>query len=168
LPPGEVGEIAIRGHNIMKGYWGNPRATADALDAEGWFYSGDLGVVEPDGAVRIVGRLKDMIIRGGVNIYPREIEDLLHEHPAVRAAAVVGVPDERLGEEVGAAIVLEEGVQASAEELRDWVRARVAPHKYPRHVWFEAKLPLGPTGKVLKREITRPEQVACAREETPS
>jgi long-chain acyl-CoA synthetase len=156
LGPGGIGEIAIRGHNIMKGYWGNPDATREAIDPDGWFSSGDLGSVDEDGCFSIVGRLKDMIIRGGHNVYPREIEDLLHQHPAVRSVAVVGVPDVRLGEEVGAAVVRELDVEVSAAELRDWVKARVAPHKYPRHVWFVDRLPTGPTGKILKRAIVPP------------
>jgi long-chain acyl-CoA synthetase len=154
--PGEVGEIALRGHNIMKGYWANPQATHDAIDADGWFFSGDLGVQEPDGSFRVVGRVKDMIIRGGLNVYPREIEELLHAHPAVRAAAVVGIPDARLGEEVGAAIVLDAGAEVTPDELRAWVRERVMPYKAPRHVWMVDALPTGPTGKVLKREIAPP------------
>jgi long-chain acyl-CoA synthetase len=156
---GEVGEIAIRGHNIMKGYWGNPEATRAAIDADGWFFSGDLGTVDADGCFRVVGRLKDMIIRGGFNVYPREVEDLLHEHPAVRSAAVIGIPDERLGEEIGAAIVLEPDAHASPDELRDWIRARVSPYKYPRHIWLVDELPTGPTGKILKRAIVAPPSI---------
>jgi long-chain acyl-CoA synthetase len=152
----EVGEIAIRGHNIMKGYWANPDATREAIDADGWFHSGDLGAMDADGCFRVVGRIKDLIIRGGHNVYPREIEDLLHRHPAVRAAAVVGVPDDRLGEEIGAAIVLEPQAAATPSELRDWVRRRVAPQKYPRHIWIVDALPTGPTGKILKRAISAP------------
>ena len=156
LAAGEVGEIAIRGHNIMKGYWGNPEATSAAIDGDGWFFTGDLGIVDADGCFQVVGRLKDMIIRGGFNVYPREVEDLLHEHPAVRSAAVIGIPDERLGEEVGAAIVLEPDAEASPAELRDWIRERVSPYKYPRHVWLVDELPTGPTGKILKRAIVAP------------
>ena len=157
LPVGEVGEIAIRGHNIMKGYWRNPQATHETIDGEGWFYSGDLGTMDEDGCFRVVGRLKDLIIRGGFNVYPREIEDLLHTHPAVRLAAVVGIPDQRLGEEVGAAVVLEQDADISAAELCEWARGRLAAHKRPRRVWFVEELPLGPTGKILKRLITPPE-----------
>jgi long-chain acyl-CoA synthetase len=159
---GAVGEVAIRGHNIMKGYWNDPAATAAAIDADGWFYSGDLGVQEPDGAFRIVGRVKDMIIRGGLNVYPRELEELMHEHPAVRSVAVVGVPDDRLGEEVGAAVVLEPGARATPDELRAWMRERVTPYKYPRHVWLVDTLPTGPTGKILKRAIAPPAGVTEA------
>jgi long-chain acyl-CoA synthetase len=152
----EVGEIAIRGHNIMKGYWANPEATAEAIDADGWFHSGDLGTMDADGCFRVVGRIKDLIIRGGHNVYPREVEDLLHRHPAVRAAAVVGVPDDRLGEEIGAAVVLEPGATATPSQLREWVRPQVAPQKYPRHIWIVDELPTGPTGKILKRAISPP------------
>ena len=156
LAAGEIGEIAIRGHNIMKGYWGNPEATRAAIDAHGWFFSGDLGAVDDDGCFTVVGRLKDMIIRGGVNIYPRELEDLLLEHPAVRSSAVIGIPDERLGEEIGAAVVLEPRSDASPGELQAWIKTRVAPYKYPRHIWLVDQLPTGPTGKILKRAIVPP------------
>jgi long-chain acyl-CoA synthetase len=157
LPTGEVGQLAIRGHNVMKGYWRRPGATAAAITPEGWFLTGDLGRVDEDGYVYVVGRLKDMIIRGGLNVYPREVEEVLHRHPAVGEAAVVGVPDERLGEEVGAAVVLAPGASATPEELREWLRGRVAPFKYPRHVWLLDELPKGPTGKILKREIHAPD-----------
>jgi long-chain acyl-CoA synthetase len=158
-PVGEVGEIVIRGHNLMKGYWRQPEATAEAIDADGWFRSGDLAIVDEDGYFFIVDRKKDMIIRGGYNIYPREIEEVLYEHPAVREAAVVGIPDEALGEEVGAAVALRDGLAATEDELREFVRERVAAYKYPRRVWFVAELPKGPTGKILKREIDVPATV---------
>jgi long-chain acyl-CoA synthetase len=151
-----VGEIAIRGHNVMKGYWNRPEATATAIDAEGWFHTGDLARVDADGYFFIVGRSKDMIIRGGYNVYPREIEEVLHEHPAVREAAVVGIPDAMLGEEVGAAVALVPGAQADAAAIRDYVKDRVAGYKYPRRVWFVDELPKGPTGKILKRDIAIP------------
>jgi long-chain acyl-CoA synthetase len=157
VPAGEVGELAIRGHNVMKGYWRRPEETAAAITPEGWFLTGDLGRVDEDGYVYVVGRLKDMIIRGGLNVYPREVEEVLHRHPAVGEAAVVGVPDERLGEEVGAAVVLAPGTSAEPDELREWLRSRVAPFKYPRHVWLLDELPKGPTGKILKREIHAPD-----------
>jgi long-chain acyl-CoA synthetase len=156
LPAGETGQLAIRGHNVMKGYWRRPEATAAAITPEGWFLTGDLGRVDDDGYVYVIGRLKDMIIRGGLNVYPREVEEVLHRHPAVSEAAIVGVPDERLGEEVGAAVVLAPGTAAAPEELRDWLKERVAPFKYPRHVWMLDELPKGPTGKILKREIHPP------------
>jgi long-chain acyl-CoA synthetase len=154
-PPGEVGEIVIRGHNVMKGYWNKPDATADAIRG-GWFHSGDLARIDAAGNFFIVDRKKEMIIRGGLKVYPREIEELLYEHPAVAEAAVVAVPHETLGEEVGAAIVLRAGASSSADEIRDFAKARVAAYKYPRVVWFLPALPKGPTGKILKREITPP------------
>jgi len=155
VPDGEVGEIAIRGHNIMKGYWGRPDATAEAIRG-GWFHSGDMAKVDEDGYFFIVDRKKDMIIRGGYNVYPREIEEVLYEHPAVREVAVLGIPDDALGEEVGAAVALKEGATATAEELRDFAKSQVAAYKYPRHVWFLDDLPKGPTGKILKRSIEPP------------
>jgi len=155
VPQGEVGEIVIRGHNVMKGYWGRPEATAEAI-RDGWFHSGDMALVDEEGYFFIVDRKKDMIIRSGYNVYPREVEEILYEHPAVREAAVLGVPHDEYGEEVGAAVALKEGASASPEELRDFVKNQVAAYKYPRHVWFVDELPKGPTGKILKREIKRP------------
>jgi long-chain acyl-CoA synthetase len=157
LPQGEVGEIVIRGHNVMKGYWNKPEATAETI-RDGWLHTGDMAKVDEDGYFFIVDRKKDMIIRGGYNVYPREIEEVLYEHPAVREAAVLGVPHEQLGEEVGAAVALKDGEQTSADELRDYVKEQVAAYKYPRHVWFVDDLPKGPTGKILKREIEPPKQ----------
>ena len=128
----EVGEIAIRGHNVMKGYWNREDATKEVLDEDGWFRTGDMGKVDEDGYFFIVDRKKEMIIRGGYNVYPREIEEVLYEHPAVAEAAVVGVPDDKMGEEVGAAVVLKEGKEVDADELRDFVKEQVANYKYPR------------------------------------
>jgi long-chain acyl-CoA synthetase len=156
LPAGAVGEIVIRGHNVMKGYWHRPDATAVAISADGWFHSGDIGRVDEDGYFFIVDRMKDMIIRGGYNVYPREIEELLYQHPAVRECAVVGLPHPSLGEEVGAAVVLKTGYAASADELRDFVKEQVAAYKYPRHLWFVDELPKTATGKILKRNIEAP------------
>src|SRR6202044_2335209 len=155
VPPGEVGEIAIRGHNVMKGYWGRPDATAEAIQ-DGWFRTGDLARVDEDGYYYIVDRKKDLIIRGGYNVYPREIEEVLYEHPDVAEAAVIGVPHDSLGEEVGAAVALKEGAKVHPDELRDYVKERVAAYKYPRQVWLVDALPKGPTGKVQKRDITVP------------
>jgi long-chain acyl-CoA synthetase len=155
LPTGHVGEIVIKGHNVMKGYWNQPEATADAIK-DGWFHTGDMAKVDEDGYFFIVDRKKDMIIRGGYNVYPREIEEVLYEHPAVREAAVVGVPDDALGEEVGAAVVLKDGEDVSTEDLQAYVKENVAAYKYPRHIWFVSELPKGPTGKILKREIASP------------
>jgi long-chain acyl-CoA synthetase len=156
LPVGDVGEIVIRGHNVMKGYFNRAEATAEAIDADGWFHSGDLATVDEDGYFFIVDRKKDLIIRGGYNVYPREIEEVLYEHPAVREAAVVKIPHDELGEEVGAAVVLKDGAGATPAELRAFVKDRVAAYKYPRHVWLVDELPKGPTGKILKRQIDVP------------
>ncbi len=162
LPLGEVGEIVIRGHNIMKGYWQRPDATAEAIDADGWFRTGDMAKVDEDGYFFIVDRKKDLIIRGGYNVYPREVEEVLYEHPAVREAAVVGIPDESLGEEVAAAVVLCPGESLDASELKAYVKEQVAAYKYPRKIWFVDELPKGPTGKILKREIEAPAEVKAA------
>jgi long-chain acyl-CoA synthetase len=155
VPQGEVGEIVIKGHNVMKGYWNKPKETAEAI-RDGWFHTGDVGRIDDDGYFFIVDRTKDMIIRGGYNVYPREIEEVLYEHSAVREAAVIGVPHESHGEEVAAAVALKDGESVTAEELRDYVKERVAAYKYPRTVWFVDELPKGPTGKILKREIKPP------------
>ncbi|MFB8176926.1 long-chain fatty acid--CoA ligase [Streptomyces sp. NPDC055966] len=155
VAPGEVGELAVRGPNVMKEYWNRPEDTA-ATVPDGWLRTGDLARQDEDGYLFIVDRKKDLIIRGGYNVYPREIEEVLHEHPAVALAAVLGVPDERLGEEVAAAVVLRPGARADAEELQQFVRDRVAAYKYPRRVWLTDTLPMGPSGKILKREITAP------------
>jgi long-chain acyl-CoA synthetase len=155
VPQGEVGEIVIRGHNVMKGYWNKPDATADAI-RDGWFHSGDMATIDDQGYFFIVDRKKDLIIRGGYNVYPREIEEVLYEHPAVREAAVIGLPHDEYGEEVGAAVALKDGAQATPEELRDYVKSQVAAYKYPRRVWLVDELPKGPTGKILKREVEPP------------
>src|SRR3954447_8871493 len=152
---GERGEIAMRGPFVMSGYWGRDDATRETV-RDGWFHTGDMATVDDDGYYFIVDRKKELIIRGGYNVYPREIEEVLYEHPAVREAAVVGVPHDSLGEEVGAAIALKEGEEASEDELRAFAKERVAAYKYPRRVWFVDELPKGPTGKVLKREIEAP------------
>jgi long-chain acyl-CoA synthetase len=155
---GEVGEIVIRGHNIMKGYWQRPEATAEAMRG-GWFHSGDMGRTDEDGYFYIVDRKKDLIIRGGYNVYPREVEEVLYEHPKIREAAVVGVPHDEWGEEIGAAVVLCDGEELAAEEVSAYVKDRIAAYKYPRLVWFLDELPKGPTGKILKREIKTPTSV---------
>ncbi|MGH2857958.1 MAG: long-chain-fatty-acid--CoA ligase [Solirubrobacteraceae bacterium] len=152
---GEPGEIVIRGYNVMKGYWGRPEETAEAI-VDGWLHTGDIGRVDEDGYFYIVDRKKDLIIRGGYNVYPREVEEVLYEHPEVVEAAVIGVPDDEYGEEVGAAVVLRSGASITPEELREYVRGQVAAYKYPRVVWLVDELPKGPTGKILKREITPP------------
>jgi long-chain acyl-CoA synthetase len=155
---GEVGEIVIRGHNIMKGYWQRPDATEEAMRG-GWFHSGDMARVDEDGYFYIVDRKKDLIIRGGYNVYPREVEEVLYEHPKIREAAVVGVPHDQWGEEIGAAVVVHEGEELAPEEVSAYVKERIAAYKYPRLVWFVEELPKGPTGKILKREIAVPRTV---------
>ncbi|MFI5028576.1 MAG: long-chain fatty acid--CoA ligase [Solirubrobacterales bacterium] len=155
VPQGEVGEIVIRGHNIMKGYWQRPDATAEAMRG-GWFHSGDMARTDEDGYFYIVDRKKDLIIRGGYNVYPREVEEVLYEHPKIREAAVVGVPHDEWGEEIGAAVVLHDGEELAPEEVSAYVKERIAAYKYPRVVWFLDELPKGPTGKILKREIEVP------------
>jgi long-chain acyl-CoA synthetase len=159
MPQGEVGEIVIRGPNVMKGYWQRPEATAEAI-RDGWFHSGDLAKVDEDGYFYIVDRKKDLIIRGGYNVYPREIEEVLYEHPAVAEAAVIGLSHPSLGEEVAAAVALKPGTAITAEELRDYVKSQVAAYKYPRHVWLVDALPKGPTGKIQKRDIVIPADLA--------
>lgn len=152
VPQGEIGEIVIRGDNIMRGYWNKPDDTAAAI-RDGWFHSGDLARRDEDGYFYIVDRKKDMILRGGLNVYPREVEEVLYEHPAVAEAAVVGVPHETLGEEVAAFVVLAEGASAEPEELSVWVKDRLAAYKYPRQVTVIPALPKTATGKILKREL---------------
>ena len=154
LPPGpeNIGEIVIRGHNLMKGYYRNPDATAEAFRG-GWFHTGDLAYADEDGYLFVVDRKKDMLIRGGYNVYPREIEEVLFAHPAVAEAAVIGRPDERLGEEVVAVLVLKPGAQADPDDIIAYSRERLAAYKYPREVIIVADLPKGPTGKILKREL---------------
>jgi long-chain acyl-CoA synthetase len=162
LPQGEVGEIVIRGHNLMKGYWNREDANKEAITEDGWFRTGDMAKVDEDGYFFIVDRKKDLIIRGGYNVYPREIEEVLYEHPAIQEAAVVGVPHDELGEEVGAAVVLKEGESLDADELKSYVKDQVAAYKYPRKIWFVDELPKGPTGKILKREIEIPEKIEAS------
>ena len=157
VPEGDeetLGEVWIRGENVMKGYWGKPEATAQAITEDGWFRSGDLARRDAAGNYYIVDRTKDMILRGGLNVYPREIEEVLYEHPAVAEAAVVGVPHPELGQEVAAHVVLAPGAHATEEELIQHVKSQVAPYKYPRTVTVRDGLPKTATGKILKRELT--------------
>ncbi|ADG78478.1 AMP-dependent synthetase and ligase OS=Tsukamurella paurometabola (strain ATCC 8368 / DSM /CCUG 35730 / CIP 100753 / JCM 10117 / KCTC 9821 / NBRC 16120/ NCIMB 702349 / NCTC 13040) OX=521096 GN=Tpau_1864 PE=4 SV=1 [Tsukamurella paurometabola] len=157
LPPGDahVGEVLVRGHNVMKGYYKRPEATAEAL-RDGWLHTGDLGYRDEDGYFFIVDRLKDLVIRGGYNVYPREIEEVLYTHPDVVEAAVVGRPDERLGEEVEAFVVLRPGSATDTEALTAFARERLAAYKYPRSFVILPELPKGATGKILKRELRAP------------
>ncbi|MEU9479925.1 long-chain fatty acid--CoA ligase [Streptomyces sp. NPDC048191] len=155
LPAGEVGEVVVRGHNVMAGYLGRPEATAAAV-VDGWFRSGDLGVKDKDGCLTIVDRKKDMVLRGGYNVYPREVEEVLLRHPAVAQAAVIGVPDPRYGEEVCAVVRTVPGTAAGpalGAEISAWARERLAAYKYPRRVEFVEAFPVGASGKVLKREL---------------
>jgi long-chain acyl-CoA synthetase len=154
LPPGRdnIGEILIRGHNVMKGYLGKPEATATALRS-GWLHTGDLGYQDEDGFYFIVDRSKDLVIRGGYNVYPREIEEVLFAHPAIAEAAVIGKPHDRLGEEVVAVVVRRAGSDLSEQDVIAYCKEQVAAYKYPREVRFVTELPKGPTGKVLKNVL---------------
>lgn len=152
VPRGERGEIVIRGTNVMKGYYKRPEATADAF-RNGWFHTGDIGIMDDEGYVSIVDRKKDMILRGGYNIYPRQLEDVIMTHPAVSLCAVIGVPDERLGEEVKAFLVLKQNQELTREDFIEWCKTQIAANKYPRHVEFRTELPIGNTGKIFKRAL---------------
>jgi long-chain acyl-CoA synthetase len=158
---GEVGEIVIRGENVMKGYWAREDATKEAIK-DGWFHSGDMAKQDEDGYFYIVDRKKDLIIRGGYNVYPREVEEALHRHDAVAEVAVIGVPHPELGEEVAAAVALKADAHATEEELREFAKGELAAYKYPRHVWIVDELPKGPTGKILRREVKPPATEATA------
>jgi len=154
VPVGALGEIVLRGENILKGYYKNPEATKTAF-RNGWFHTGDIGYRDQDGFYYIVDRKSDMIIRGGENIYPREIDEVLYEHPSVASAAVVGVPDELYGEEVAAFVVLREGSETSERELIEFCKGRLADYKCPKTVRLVKEIPKGPTGKLLKRELVK-------------
>ncbi len=151
---GELGEIVLRGDNILKGYYKNPEATAEAF-RNGWFHTGDIGYRDQDGFFYIVDRKSDMIIRGGENIYPREIDEILYQHPAVAAAATIGIPDPLYGEEVAAFVVLKDGLKVSEEELIGYCTIRLADYKCPKSVRIVRDIPKGPTGKLLKRELAK-------------
>jgi long-chain acyl-CoA synthetase len=150
MPTGERGEIVIRGHNIFSGYLNKPEETAQVV-LDGWFRSGDVGIKDEDGFISIVDRTKDMIIRGGFNVYPREVEEVINRYPGIKQVAVIGVPDPVHGEEIVAIVVAEEGVDGN--ELREWTKGHIGSHKYPRRIEFVDELPLGPSGKVLKRVL---------------
>jgi long-chain acyl-CoA synthetase len=153
LAANKRGEVEFRGPSVIRGYWEDEEATAAAMSGDGWLRTGDIGYVDDDGYLFLVDRKKDMIVRGGYNVYPREVEEVLYEHPDVLEAAVVGVPHATLGEEVAALVVGRVGASPDPDELRAYVRKRVAAYKYPRHVVVVDSLPTGPTGKILKREI---------------
>jgi long-chain acyl-CoA synthetase len=159
---GERGELVLRGHHIMKGYHKKPEATAEAMK-NGWFHTGDLATMDEDGYIFIVDRVKDMVVRGGYNVYPREVEEAIYEHQGVAEVAVIGVPHEELGEEVAAVVVMKEGESATEEEIIAFARERVARFKYPRSVTFMDDLPKTATGKILKRELTAQAAKAEAR-----
>ena len=161
---GERGEIVIKGHNIMKEYWRKPEATAETIK-NGWFHSGDIGYVDEEGFLFIVDRKKEMIIRGGFNVYPREIEEVIYAFPAVAEAAVIGVPDEKFGEEVVAVVAPKPGETIDVDELKAFVKERVAAYKYPRTIEVVKELPKGPTGKIMKREIKLGQAAEAAQPE---
>jgi long-chain acyl-CoA synthetase len=150
-----VGEVRFRGPSVIPGYWENPEATREAIDVDGWLATGDMGRLDEDGYLFLVDRKKELVIRGGYNVYPREVEEVLYAHPDVLETAVVGVPHETLGEEVAALVVLRPGASAGADELQAWTKERVATYKYPRRIAIVDDLPKGPTGKILKRAIDR-------------
>ena len=153
VPVGTQGEMCCKGFNVMKGYYKNPEATAEVIDENGYLHSGDLGVMDENGNYRITGRIKDMIIRGGENIYPREIEEFLYHLPGVRDVQVAGVPSKKYGEEVGAFIILDEGAKLTEEEVRDWCRGKIARYKIPKYVFFVKEYPLTGSGKIQKFKL---------------
>jgi len=155
VPRGETGEFCTRGYSVMQGYWGDPERTAEAIDRAGWMHTGDLATMDDEGFVNIVGRLKDMVIRGGENVYPREIEEFLYRHPKVQDVQVIGVPDRKYGEEVCAWIKLRDGQQASEEEIRDFCKGQIAHYKIPRYIRFVDAFPMTITGKVQKFEMRK-------------
>jgi long-chain acyl-CoA synthetase len=167
VPDGEVGEIFVRGPVVMKGYWNRPKANAESL-TDGWLKTGDLGTKDVDGDIAIVDRTKDLIIRAGYNVYPREVEEVLYEHPDIVEVAVVGVPDEHLGEEIAAVLALREGATLDPQALRTWAKQRLSAYKVPRLFQVVDALPKGPTGKVLKRAIDRDAVRAAAAGAQPA
>ena len=151
VPRGQVGEFCTRGYSVMKGYWDQPDKTAEAIDADGWMRTGDLAVMRENGYVEITGRIKDMVIRGGENIYPREIEEFLYTHPDILAAQVIGVPDDTYGEELMAWIRLREGAAGlTADQVREFADGKIARHKIPRYVHIVETFPMTVTGKIRK------------------
>jgi fatty-acyl-CoA synthase len=150
VPRGETGELCTRGYSVMLGYWDDPDRTAEAVDPEGWMHTGDLATIDAEGYGNIVGRLKDMVIRGGENVYPREVEEFLYRHPKVEDVTVVGVPDDRYGEELCAWIRLKPGESADAEEIAAFCRGEIAHYKIPRYISFVDAFPMTVTGKIQK------------------
>jgi fatty-acyl-CoA synthase len=153
LPDNTDGEFVARGYNIMKGYYKMPEATAAVIDENGWLHTGDLARRDSDGNFKITGRIKDMIIRGGENIYPKEIEDFIYTHPKVKDVQVIGVPDKQYGEEIMACVILKDGESMTVEELREYVRSHMAKHKTPRYVDFVSDFPMNAAGKILKYKM---------------
>jgi len=153
LPDNVDGEFVARGYNIMKGYYKMPEATAAAIDKDGWLHTGDMARRDENGNFKITGRIKDMIIRGGENIYPKEIEDFIYTHPKVRDVQVIGVPDEQYGEEIMACVILKEGETLTEDELREYIRANMAKHKTPRYIEFVNEFPMNAAGKILKYKM---------------
>ena len=153
LPDNQIGEFVTRGYHVMKGYYKMPKETAAAIDGEGWLHTGDLALRDSDGNYRITGRLKDMIIRGGENIYPKEIEEFIYTHPKVSDVQVIGVPDEQYGEEIMAVVILKEGQSMTEDELKQFVRDHMARHKTPRYVQFVSAFPTNAAGKILKYKM---------------
>jgi acyl-CoA synthetase (AMP-forming)/AMP-acid ligase II len=152
---GTIGEVVGRGPQLMRGYWNLPEATAEALRG-GWMHTGDAGIIDEEGYLFIQDRVKDMIVSGGENIYPREVEEVLYQHPVIAEAAVIGIPDEKFGEAVKAIVVLREGGTADSETILDFCKGRLAGYKRPRSIDFVATLPRNPSGKVLKKELREP------------
>jgi fatty-acyl-CoA synthase len=150
VPVGEKGEVCTRGYSVMREYWNDPERTAETIDVAGWLHSGDLATMDEEGYVRIVGRIKDMIIRGGENIYPREIEEFLYQHPAISEVQVFGIPDEKMGEEVCAWVQLNEGQSMTEDELKAFCKDQITHFKIPRHVRFVTEYPMTVTGKIQK------------------
>jgi len=153
LPDNTVGEFVARGYNIMKGYYKMPKETAQAIDKDGWLHTGDLALRRPDGNYKITGRLKDMIIRGGENIYPKELEDFIYTYPKVSDVQVVGVPDPKYGEEVYAYVIVKEGEEMTTDELRDYMIKNIARHKVPRYIDLVKSFPMNAAGKILKYKM---------------
>jgi fatty-acyl-CoA synthase len=151
--PGVSGELCTRGYSVMHGYWGDPVKTAEAIDAEGWMHTGDLATMDTEGYVNIVGRIKDLVIRGGENVYPREIEEFLYRHPQIQDVQVVGVPDAKYGEELCAWIIVRPGQSLNEEQVRDFCKGQIAHYKVPRYVRFVTAFPMTITGKIQKFRI---------------
>ena len=153
VPIGTRGEFCTRGYSVMQGYWGDPAKTAEAIDADGWMHTGDLATMDEEGYVNIVGRIKDMVIRGGENIYPREIEEFLYRHPAVQDVQVVGLPDRKYGEELCAWIILKPGQLLNEDAVREFCKGQIAHYKVPRYIRFVSAFPMTVTGKIQKFKI---------------